>query len=159
MRRFYVVIIASILLIGGVMFMVIGHTTAVVSGQFARWDQVVEEQHRRFASAHGSGGPSVPLHVPFMCCVPLLFPAAYAFIAIWRMLNPITCFSSRWAEALIRVLWAAWCAGVIVWSIAFGILIWDELQWEWPGFFLQSAGAWLSVAGHGLAAVLGPDRD
>ena len=38
-------------------------------------------------------------------------------------------------------------------------MAWDELQWEWPGFFLQSAGAWLSVAGHGLAAVLGPDRD
>jgi hypothetical protein len=36
--------------------------------------------------------------------------------------------------------------------------VWGELQWEWPGFFLTSAGSWASVLDHGVAALWRPAR-
>jgi hypothetical protein len=61
---------------------------------------------------------------------------------------------------LIHVVWAGWCACVVTFFLGFGGLgeVWGELQWEWPGFFLQSVGSWLSVLGHGVAALWRPAR-
>jgi hypothetical protein len=151
---------ASVLIVAGAIGMAAGQIVAVASGQFARWDRLAEEQHRRLASAHASGGPSVPLHAPFLCCLPLLFPAGYAWIAIWCMRHPIAGVSSRSTRGLIHAVWAGWCAGVVAFFMAFGAAgeDWGELQWEWPGFFLQSVGSWLSALGHGVAALWRPAR-
>jgi hypothetical protein len=160
MRRVSVPFIVSVLVVAGALVVAIGQVAALAWGQFARWDQLVEEEHRRFAATQPTGGPSVPLHVPFMCCVPLLFPAAYAWIAIRCMYHPITGVRSRLTRALIHVAWAAWCAGVVLFSLGFGAAgeVWGELQWEWPGFFLQSVGSWISALGHGVAALRCPAR-
>ena len=89
MRRIAVPVIAGVLVVAGATAMATGQIAALASGQFARWDRLVEEQHRRFASPHAVSGPSVPLQVPFLFCVPLLFPAGYAWIAIWCMRHPL----------------------------------------------------------------------
>jgi hypothetical protein len=158
MRRALVQVVATILIVSGALGMATGQIAALVTGQFARWDRLVEEEHRRVAKGHVSSGPSVPLHVPFMCCLPLLFPAGYAWIAIWCMRHPITDIQSRMSRGLIHVVWAGWCAGVVTFFLAFGSpgAVWGEPQWEWPGFFLLSVGSWLSVLGHGMAALWCP---
>ena len=160
MRGVSVPVVASVLLVAGAIAMATGQIAALASGQFARWDRLVEEEHHRLASAQATGGPSVPLHAPFMCCLPLLFPVGYAWIAIWCMRHPITGVRSPALRALIHLVWAGWCAGVIAFSMAFGAAgeVWGELQWQWPGFFLQSVGSWLSVLGHGVAALWHPAR-
>jgi hypothetical protein len=160
LKRISVPVVAGVLVVAGATLMATGQIAALASGQFAHWARLVEEQHLRLASTDPGSGPSVPLHVPFLCCMPVLFPAAYAWIAIWCMRHPLTGVRSRWARVLIHVVWAAWCAGVIVFSMAFGAAgeVWGELQWQWPGFFLQSVGSWLSVLGHGVAAIWRPAR-
>ena len=160
MRRVAVPVVASVLVVAGALAMAAGQIAALASGQFTRWDRLVEEEHLRHARAQASSGSSVPLHTPFMCCVPLLFPAGYAWIAVWCLRHPITGVSSHKVRVLIRVAWIAWCACVIAFSMAIGAAgeVWGELQWEWPGFFVQSVGSWLSVLGHGVAALWSPAR-
>ena len=160
MRRVTVPVVASVLIVAGGIGMAAGQIAALTSGQFARWDRLVEERHLQLASGQGTGGPSVPLHVPLMCCVPLLFPAGCAGIALWCLWHPLTGVRSPRIRAWAHVGWAAWCAGVIAFSLVFGAAgeVWGELQWEWPGFFLQSVGSWLSVLGHGVAALCRPTR-
>jgi hypothetical protein len=72
MRRVTVPVVASVLIVAGALGMAAGQVAALATGQFARWDRLVEERHLRFASAHPGGGPSVPLHTPFSavcrCC-------------------------------------------------------------------------------------------
>jgi hypothetical protein len=160
MRRISVPVVASILVVAGAAAMAVGQVAALTSGQFARWERLVEEEHIRFAATQPSAGPAVPLHIPFLFCMPLLFPAAYAWIVVWCMRHPIDGVHSRRVRVLIHVAWAAWCAGVILFSMAFGAVgrVWGDLQWEWPGFFIESVGSWLSVAGHGVAALWRPAR-
>jgi hypothetical protein len=160
MGRIAVPVVAAVLVVAGALTTATGQIAAVATGQFTSWARLVEEEHIRVASKDPSSGPSVPLHLPFMCCMPLFFPAAYALIAIWCMGNPITGVESRTTRGLIHLAWAAWCGCVILFSMGFGAVgeVWGELQWEWPGFFLQSVGSWLSVFGHGVAALWRPAR-
>jgi hypothetical protein len=160
MKRVSVSVAASILIVVGTFGIATGQIAALCSGQFAHWVRLTEEQHLQFASAHPSAGPSVPLHIPFLCCIPLLFPAGYAWVAIWCMQHPITGVSSWRVRVLIHVVWACWCACVATFFLALSVSgeVWGELQWEWPGFFLQSVGGSLSVLGHGLATLWHPAR-
>jgi hypothetical protein len=143
-----------------------GQVVALATGQFARG---VEREEQRAAASlaadtragrtDGAGpGAGMGIAVSFLCCVPLLFPAGYAWVAWWVMRHPVPGVRSRATRVLAHLGWAGWCGGVALFCMAFGAAgeLWGPLQWEWPGFWLQSAGSWVSVAGHAGAALWQP---
>jgi len=153
-------------MVAGALATAAGQVAALATGQFARW---VEWEEQRTAEALAAdakagrtdgAGPGVGMAIgrSFFCCVPLLFPAGYAGIAAWVMWHPITGVHSRAMRVVAHLGWAGWCGGVVAFNMAFGAAgeVWGPLQWEWPGFWLQSVGSWLSVAAHAAAALWQP---
>src|SRR5947209_5698850 len=74
------------------------------------------------------------------------------------LLNPITGVRSGVARVIAHLFWAGWCACAVRVCVMYGAKndFWGPLQWEWPGFWLQSAGYWVSAAGHAGAALWHP---
>jgi hypothetical protein len=152
----------------GALLTAAGQVAALATGQSARG--IVEEE-RRFAESSAAdakagrtdgAGPGVGIAIgaSFMCCVPLLFPAGYTWIAHWVMRRPLGGVRSPALRWLAHAAWAGWCGGVVLFCLAFGAAgePWGRLQWEWPGFWLQSVGSLVSVARHALAAFWRPAR-
>jgi hypothetical protein len=160
--------ICLVFMVVGALATAVGQVAALATGQFARWIEREEQQmaeslaaDARAGRTDGAGpGAGMGIAVSFVCCVPLVFPAGYAWIAAWVMWHPITGVRSRIVQVAVHLGWAGWCGGVATFCMVFGAAgeLWGPLQWEWPGFWLQSVGSWVSAAGHAAAALWQPVR-
>ncbi len=160
--------VCVVVMVAGAVLTAVGQVAALASGQFARWIDEEDRRHAELAAAEAKAGrtdgagPGVGMAIgaSFMCCVPLLFPAGCAWIAYWVMRRPLVGVQSPTLRWLAHGAWAGWCGCVILFWLAFGAAgePWGRLQWEWPGFYLQSVGSLVSVAGHTLAALWRPAR-